>query len=137
MPASTPAAAAVDDAAVTAEDHEQVRRRSLDRAWHNDLAVAALSAWVADESFVVGGDWNTAILWDTLHPAEGASAAEFFGNRASKGWHDALRKFSPEEVRTSIRLLSLMGSTAFHGCGAASSAQPVLRRRRRRGGRAQ
>lgn len=94
----------VDDPSVTDADHERVRRRALDRAWHNDLAVAALTPWLEGRPFIVGGDWNNALLFDTTYPlgAEGGpmASAEFFANRSSSDWHHALRKFHPDEVRT-------------------------------------
>jgi exonuclease III len=94
----------VDRSAATDEDHERIRRRSHPRAWHNDLAVAALTPWVRNQRFIVGGDWNTAVLFDSNYPAgaEGGpgASAEFFANRAAGGWHHALRKFCPTEVRT-------------------------------------
>ena len=63
----------VDDPAVTDTDHERIRRRALGRAWHNDLAVAAISPWIEGRLFIVGGDWNNALLFDTNYP-EGAEA---------------------------------------------------------------
>ena len=94
----------VDDAAVTATDHGRIRRQALNRGWHNDLVVAALTPWVSDHRFIVGGDWNNAVLFDTIYPsgAEGGPGAstEFFASRATSGWHHALRKFHPDELRT-------------------------------------
>lgn len=94
----------VTDIALSDADHERVRRRALNRAWHNDLAVAALAPWVEGRPFIIGGDWNNALLFDTNYPlgAEGGpgASAEFFENRSAAGWHHALRKFHEEEVRT-------------------------------------
>lgn len=94
----------VDNPALSEAEHEFVRRRALERAWHNDLAVAALKPWVSKGNFVVGGDWNNAVLFDTTYPsgAEGGPGAstEFFTSRLGHGWYHALRKFSPTEVRT-------------------------------------
>ena len=91
------------DPAVTDADHERLRREALERAWHNDLAAAALTPWLA-ERFVVGGDWNNALLFDTNYPggAEGGvgGSAAFFGGRSAAGWEDSMRRFHTEEVRT-------------------------------------
>lgn len=92
-------AAQVDDPAVSDEDHEQVRRPALRRAWHNDLAAAALDP-LSKSRFVIGGDWNNALLFDTTYPREAPASTEFFVNRSSAGWHHALRKFSKDEKRT-------------------------------------
>ena len=54
--------------AVALADHERIRRAGLDRAMHNDLAVAALGPWVADRRFIVGGDWNDSPLFDVNYP---------------------------------------------------------------------
>jgi exonuclease III len=90
--------------AVTDEDHQRIRRQVLTQAWHNDLAVAALSPWVSGRIFIVGGDWNNAKLFDTTYPsgAEGGPGAssEFFERLSATGWQHALRKFHPDEVRT-------------------------------------
>lgn len=93
-------AAEVEHAMVTEADHERVRRRSLARAWHNDLAAAALSPWVAGTPFVVGGDWNNALLFDDNYDDGSGCSHEFFQRRAQDGWRDALRKFHATEVRT-------------------------------------
>jgi hypothetical protein len=94
----------VDDPVLSDAEHESIRRRTIGRAWHNDLAVAALGPWVSQRRFVVGGDWNSAVLFDTTYPsgAEGGPGAstEFFAARVGHGWHHALCKFSPLEVRT-------------------------------------
>lgn len=94
----------VIDPAVTDDDHARIRRPALSRAWHNDLAVAALMPLVGDGHFIVGGDWNNAVLFDTNYPAgaEGGPGAsgEFFAARQEGGWHHALRKFEPDEVGT-------------------------------------
>jgi exonuclease III len=94
----------VDCAAVTDTDHERIRRQALARAWHNDLVVAALTPWIDGHSFIVGGDWNNAVLFDTIYPsgAEGGAGAssEFFASRSASGWHHAVRKFHPYELRT-------------------------------------
>lgn len=97
-------AKSVDDPSVTGADHERIRRSSLASAWHNDLAVAALTPWVEQRQFIIGGDWNNALLFDTNYPegAEGGpgGSAEFFARMAANGWCHALRKYSPDEVRT-------------------------------------
>jgi exonuclease III len=94
----------VDAPSVLDTEHERIRRRVLRRAWHNDLAAAALAPWVEAGRFVVGGDWNNAILFDSNYPAgaEGGPGAstEFFAARTTHGWQHALRKFSDAEVRT-------------------------------------
>jgi exonuclease III len=94
----------VTDPALSDSDHEIVRRRSLSRAWHNDLAAAALAGWVGTRPFIVGGDWNNALLFDATYPSgmegEPGASAEFFTTRETGGWHHALRKFHPEAVRT-------------------------------------
>jgi exonuclease III len=97
-------AKAVDSDAVTDVDHGRIRRQVLQRAWHNDLVVAALTPWIDAHPFIIGGDWNNAKLFDTIYPtgAEGGPGAstEFFAARSSSGWHHALRKFHRDEQRT-------------------------------------
>jgi exonuclease III len=91
----------LSDTAITSADHEQVRRTTLRRAWYNDLAAAALVPFVQGRRFLVGGDWNTALVFDEMYPSRaGASAAEFFERRRAAGWCDAMRKFHDDEVRT-------------------------------------
>lgn len=91
-------------AAVALADHERICRSGLDRAMHNDLAVAALGPWVAGRRFIVGGDWNDSPLFDVNYPkgANGVPGAstEFFERRTAAGWLDAMRKFHAEELRT-------------------------------------
>ena len=59
---------------------------------------------MAGNRFIVGGDWNNAVLFDTIYPpatADGPGpSTEFFARRAESGWHHALRRFHPEELRT-------------------------------------
>ena len=66
----------VDGAAVTDAHHERIRRRALGPTWHN-LVVAARTPWAGGNGFIVGGDWNNAVLFDTVSPlgAEGGSGA--------------------------------------------------------------
>lgn len=97
-------AKAVDDPAVLESDHERVCRRGASRAWHNDLVVAALTPWVDGDRFLVGGDWNDALLFDTNYPdgmaGGGGSSAAFFEGRSDASRRHALRKFHAEEIRT-------------------------------------
>lgn len=94
----------VDDPSVSENDHEQLRRRDATRAWHNDLVVGALSPWVQGSHFLIGGDWNDALLFDTNYPhgmaGGGGSSAAFFEARSAASWRHALRKFQADEVRT-------------------------------------
>jgi hypothetical protein len=62
--------------AVTAADHQRIRRAGLDRAIDNDLVVAALAPRVAGRRFLVGGDWNDSPLFDTSYPKEAYGVAE-------------------------------------------------------------
>ena len=95
----------VEDPSVTPEDHESLRRPSSDRAWHNDLAFAALDALPKEAGFIIGGDWNTARLFDQ-QPSdfEGSGAGvEFFDRASKRGWAESLRKYHPAEIRTFLR----------------------------------
>ena len=89
-----------DDVAVTDEDHRRIWRPALRRAWYNDAAAAALLPITEGTRFIVGGDWNTALLFDATMPQTAPASAQFFAARETAGWHHALRKFSPVEVRT-------------------------------------
>ena len=90
----------VTSPAVSDADHAEAKRPSLRRSHNNDLAAAALRPLTAQTSFLIGGDWNSALLFDTAYPSIAPASAEFFAARASDGWHHALRKFEPREVRT-------------------------------------
>lgn len=59
----------VTDEAVTNDEHLRIKRPSLERAWFNDLAAAALLPVVEGSRFVVGGDWNVARRFDVNYPA--------------------------------------------------------------------
>jgi len=50
---------------------------------------------------VVGGDWNTARLFDENYGPRGNR--EFFERMAETGWHEAMRKFFDSEVQTYYR----------------------------------
>ena len=90
--------------AVTAADHERLRRIGLDRAVYNDVFAAALEPWVEGRHFLVGGDWNDSPLFDTNYPngayGVAGSSSEFFERRRSAGWCDAMRRFHANEIRT-------------------------------------
>jgi exonuclease III len=93
----------VNDPRVSKDDHTKIKRPSLELAWHNDLAAAALAAALADKSvgfdgFIISGDWNTARLFDKT--MGGTACAEFFAMRANNGWCESLRKFYSDEVQT-------------------------------------
>src|SRR5690606_3270958 len=88
------------EAALDDVDHAALARPSLARAYYSDLAAAALRPLTSQLPFLVGGDWNTSLLFDTTYPAIAPASAAFFAARASDGWHHALRKFEPDEVRT-------------------------------------
>lgn len=85
---------------LTADDHTRLRRPALARAWYPDLVVGALEPLTAGGNFIVGGDWNEARLWDQTTPQHAPGSQQFFEGRAEAGWFDALRKHSPDEVRT-------------------------------------
>jgi len=89
----------VNDPRVSQDDHAKIKRPSLDRAWHNDLAAAALAdISVGFDGFIISGDWNTARLFDKT--MGGTACAEFFAMRANNGWCESLRKFYADEVQT-------------------------------------
>jgi len=93
----------VNDPRVSQDDHTKIKRPSLELAWHNDLAAAALAAALADKSagfdgFIISGDWNTARLFDKT--MGGTACAEFFAMRTDNGWYESLRKFYADEVQT-------------------------------------
>lgn len=90
----------VNNAAITDDDHLATKRASKDRARYNDVAANALLPLTRESQFIIGGDWNIALLFDTTSPATAPGSAEFFAARTADGWHHALRKFSPAEVRT-------------------------------------
>ncbi|NCT90981.1 hypothetical protein GXB85_08485 [Cellulomonas sp. APG4] len=92
----------VDHPAITAEDHEALRRPCASRAYFNDVAAGALTPLTEDARFVIGGDWNVAALFDTTYPATAPASSQFFAGRQAGGWHHALRKFEPDEVRTYV-----------------------------------
>jgi exonuclease III len=90
----------ITDAAITQADHDAVKRKLLDKAWNNDLAVGALKPLVNGCHFVVGGDWNVARLFDKTYPHLPSAGIEFFDRAETWGWCESLRKFHPEELRT-------------------------------------
>lgn len=90
----------VTNPAITPADHAATKRPSPRSTYYNDLAAAALRPLTTQTSFVIGGDWNISLLFDTAYPSVAPASAEFFAARASDGWHHALRKFEPREVRT-------------------------------------
>jgi len=91
-----------DETALSLDEHAALCRPSDTRAWHNDLAAAALRGWVG-ERFVVGGDWNTARAFDERFPEWGPCGREFFDRMASWGWSETLRHDYPEETGTYIK----------------------------------
>jgi exonuclease III len=97
----------VEDPCLTDADHATLRRPGVGHAWHNDLAFAAIAALQKEAGFIVGGDWNTARLFDTVHPegtADGAMAGgEFFTRAASHGWVETMRQKWPDEVQTYLK----------------------------------
>ena len=89
----------VNDPRVSQDDHIKIKRPSLELAWHNDLAAAALAdISVGFDGFIISGDWNTARLFDKT--MGGTACAEFFAMRADNGWYESLRKFYAAEVQT-------------------------------------
>jgi len=89
----------VNDPRVSQDDHIKIKRPSLELAWHNDLAVAALAdISVGFDGFIISGDWNTARLFDKI--MGGTACAEFFAMRTDNGWYESLRKFYADEVQT-------------------------------------
>lgn len=93
-------AAEVDNPVVTDADHAEMKRTSADKAWHCDVAAFSLQDWIRGP-FVVGGDWNTARLFDETYPDKWPNAGrEFFELLASWGWDESLRRFHPDEIRT-------------------------------------
>jgi hypothetical protein len=124
----------LDDPRVTPADHETLRRTGLTEAWHNDLAAAALHQVVDGRSFMFGGDWNIAREFDRHYAPP--SCGEFFERCTARGWHESLRKFHPEEVRTFLRpgtrayeLDHIWTDAALHGrlvsCGVFSGTHDV------------
>ena len=91
----------VDHPSVTTEDHAHLRRAGLTEAWHNDLAVGALRPLVADRSFMIGGDFNIARLFDRYYAPP--SCSDFFERCRAWGWSESMRKHNPEEIRTFLR----------------------------------
>lgn len=90
----------VDDPCLDDNGHERISHGGADRAWHCDLAAAALRGWVGPR-FIVGGDWNTARLFDQTYPGRWPDAgAGFFEALAGWGWCESLRRFHPEEICT-------------------------------------
>jgi endonuclease/exonuclease/phosphatase family metal-dependent hydrolase len=90
--------------AVTAEDHERLRRPGLVLATTSDLLAATLEPWVDRRRFLVGGDWNTSPLFDTDYPntkwGKARASTEFFERRNRAGWCDAMRRFHDAELCT-------------------------------------
>lgn len=87
---------------ITDADHAALSRPCTTRAYYNDVAAAALAPLTRDARFMIGGDWNVAALFDTTYPMTAPASSEFFAGRRAAGWHHALRKFEPDEVRTYI-----------------------------------
>jgi exonuclease III len=83
-------------------DREAIRRPRRASLSHADVGYAIQRARVEGGRFLVGGDWNTARLWDRTHP--GAFEADFFARAEADGWVDCYRRFHPEgEGRTWFR----------------------------------
>lgn len=87
---------------ITAADHTLLKRPSTEGAYFNDVAAGALGPFTRESRFLVGGDWNVSVLFDTTYPLTAPASAEFFAARRAAGWHHALRRFEPEEVRTYV-----------------------------------
>ena len=83
-------------------DPEAIRRPRQVAPHHSDVGYAVQREGVRGRRFVVSGDWNTARLWDKLHP--GAREADFFTRAEEDGWVECYRRFHPEgEGRTWFR----------------------------------
>jgi exonuclease III len=77
-----------------------MRRPACDRAWYNDLAANALRTWASD-AFIVGGDWNTARLFDEHYADRWPEGSQQFFDRMAKwNWAESMRKFHDSEVQT-------------------------------------
>ena len=64
-------------------DADVIRRPSVDVPWMNDVAHFGYQPLVAGRRFIIGGDWNTSLLFD----ADGTTAGREFYDRAERdGW---------------------------------------------------
>jgi len=97
----------VTDPCLSDADHGALCRPGVGRAWHNDLAFAAIEELPKEAGFIVGGDWNTARLFDTVYPegAEGSpmAGAAFFTRATEHGWVETMRQKWPEEIPTYLK----------------------------------
>lgn len=75
-------------------DPDEVRTHRYDVPYRRDMAYAIYRDRVAGRRFLVGGDWNTARLWDDLHPR--SYEVDFFKRAQHDGWVDAYARFHPE-----------------------------------------
>lgn len=86
------------------DDRRRLRRDGLEQVWHNDVIVAVFEPWVAGRRFIIGGDWNNSPLFDVNYPppsgATTGPSSAFFARRAAAGWHDTMRRFHDDDVRT-------------------------------------
>lgn len=81
-------------------DVDAIRRPSVRVPWMNDLAHHAYREVVADRPFIVGGDWNTSLLFD----ADGSTAGREFYERAERdGWIETHRRLHGDETQTWLR----------------------------------
>jgi len=103
-------------------DHEAIRRPRRASLSHADVAYAIQRRRVEGGRFLVGGDWNTARLWDRTHPQ--AYEADFFTRAEADGWVDCYRRFHPEgEGRTWFRGSDAPYQLDHVFCDATTTAQ--------------
>lgn len=78
---------------------ESVKLPSESNVWPGDL-IWWSTRFLPSEggSFILGGDWNTSLLFDKVYGPRGN--AEFFARMRDTGWYTAMKKFHETEVQT-------------------------------------
>lgn len=99
-----PSARALTESDIADDQNEKWRRSTEERAWQNDGFVRAFSDQftAAHAPFLIGGDWNTARLFDVTYPDSAPSGQEFFDTTASLGWTELHRRMHVREQQTYI-----------------------------------
>lgn len=95
-------------AKVVSEDdegfNEQWRRTSASEAWENDAIFWELATQFtgAHRPFLIGGDWNTARLFDINYPDDAPAGQDWFDRAAANSWCELHRRMHRYEQETYI-----------------------------------
>lgn len=84
--------------------HERLRRPSVESAWDNDVVLGEFATHFtgAHRPFLIGGDWNTARLFDINYPADAPAGQEFFDRATAHSWCELHRRMHRYEQETYI-----------------------------------